>query len=122
VRSSGLPTRGRRVTVEVLYFDGCPNHESLLPRLREALAQADAAAEIEQRRIADARTARRERFLGSPTVRVDGRDVEPDAEARTDFGVKCRLYRTSAGLAGQPPQEWLLAALRARRADRGRRA
>jgi hypothetical protein len=122
VRSNGLPTRGRRVTVEVLYFDGCPNHESLLPRLREALAQADVAAELEQRSITDAQTARRERFLGSPTVRVDGRDVEPDAELRSDFGVKCRLYRTTAGLVGQPPQEWLLAALRAHRGDRGTRA
>jgi catechol 2,3-dioxygenase-like lactoylglutathione lyase family enzyme len=45
--------------------------------------------------------AQTERFLGSPTVRVDGRDVEPDAETRTDHGIKCRIYRSSD--LGQSP-------------------
>jgi hypothetical protein len=53
------------------------------------------------------------RFLGSPTVRVDGRDVEPGADLREDFGLKCRLYRTEDGLTGTPAEEWLLAAIRA---------
>jgi hypothetical protein len=99
------------VTVEVLYFDGCPNHEALLPRLRELLAQASISTEIDLRRITDDEAAQRERFLGSPTVRVNGRDIEPDAERRTDFGLKCRLYETPAGPSGQPQDEWLQAAL-----------
>lgn len=52
-------------------------------------------------------------FLGSPTVRVDGRDVEPGADVREDFGLKCRLYRTEDGLTGTPAEEWLVAAIRA---------
>jgi hypothetical protein len=100
------------VTIELLYFDGCPNHEALLPRLREIVAGADVSAEVELRRIADDDAARRERFLGSPTVRVDGHDVEPGAELRADFGMKCRLYRTATGLSGQPAEEWLRAAMR----------
>jgi hypothetical protein len=99
------------MTVELLYFDGCPNHEALLPRLRELLASAGLPADIELRRIDSDETAERERFLGSPTVRVDGRDVEPGAERRGDFGMKCRLYRTDNGLSGQPPDDWLRAAL-----------
>jgi hypothetical protein len=99
------------VKVEVLYFDGCPNHEALLPALRDLLRSEGVDAEFELRNIADEHTAQRERFLGSPTVRVDGRDVEPDAQRRTDYGMKCRLYRTASGLSGLPPQEWLRAAL-----------
>jgi hypothetical protein len=99
------------VRIEVLYFDGCPNHETLLPRLREILAREGISTEIDLRRITDDEAAQRERFLGSPTVRVNGRDVEPEAERRTDYGLKCRLYRTPTGLSGQPPQEWLRAAL-----------
>ena len=53
----------------------------------------------------------REHFLGSPTVRVDGRDVEPGAEQRQDFGMKCRLYATPDGLRGTPPDQWALDAL-----------
>jgi hypothetical protein len=100
------------VRIEVLYFDECPNHEALLPPLREILAGAGVSTEIELRRIGDDAAAQRERFLGSPTVRVNGRDVEPDADGRTDFGLKCRLYPTPTGLSGQPQEESLRAALR----------
>jgi hypothetical protein len=62
--------------IELLYFDGCPNHEALLPRLRELLAGE--AAKIDLRKVTDDEAAQRERFLGSPTIRVNGRDVEPD--------------------------------------------
>jgi hypothetical protein len=53
------------------------------------------------------------RFLGSPTVRVDGRDVEPGADERDEFALACRVYRTQDGLRGQPDPEWITAALRA---------
>jgi hypothetical protein len=99
------------VRVEVLYFDGCPSAERLLPRLRDLLAQAGASAEIELRGVESTRAAISARFLGSPTVRIDGDDIEPGASERTDYGLKCRLYRTNAGLRGTPPDEWILAAL-----------
>ena len=99
------------MTVEVLYVDGCPNHEALLARLRELLARAGAATRIELRRVESAQDAERRRFLGSPTVRIDGRDVEPGAEHRTDHGLKCRLYRTGEGVRGTPPDAWILDAI-----------
>jgi hypothetical protein len=101
-----------QVRIEVLYFDGCRNHEALLPRLREILARTGVSAEIDLRRIASDDAAQRERFLGSPTVRINGRDIEPEAEQRTDYGLTCRLYRAPTGLSGQPEEELLQAALR----------
>lgn len=98
--------------VEVLYFDGCPNHEALLPRLRKLLDDAGVETAVELVDVPDDAAAQRERFLGSPTLRVDGRDVEPGAELRTDFGLKCRLYRTDAGFAGVPLDDWVLDAVR----------
>jgi hypothetical protein len=97
--------------VEVLYFDGCPNHEALLPHLRGLLSASGASTDVELVRVEDADAAERERFLGSPTVRVDGDDVEPGADLRTDFGLKCRLFATPDGLRGMPADEWVLAAL-----------
>ena len=99
------------MTLELLYFDGCPNHQALLPHLEQLLRGAEISAEITLRRIEDDNAAQHERFLGSPTVRVDGRDVEPGAEERHDFGLKCRLYRTPAGLRGTPPDEWIIEAM-----------
>ena len=62
--------------------------------------------------VADEDAAQRQRFLGSPTVRVDGRDVDPQAEERRDYGLSCRVYRTERGLAGLPDARWLRDALR----------
>jgi hypothetical protein len=99
------------VEIELLYFDGCPNHEAVVARLHDLVDQVDPPPHIVLRRVADNDAAQRERFLGSPTVRVGGRDVEPGADRRSDYGIKCRLYATSTGVAGVPEDAWLLGAL-----------
>jgi hypothetical protein len=97
--------------IEVLYFDGCPSTDAFLPRLRDLLAELGAAGRLELRRVETIGDAEQERFLGSPSVRVDGHDIEPGAEERTDYGLKCRLYRTESGMQGEPPTDLVLAAL-----------
>jgi hypothetical protein len=104
-------------TVELLYFDGCPHYEALLQRLRKLLQSVDAGDRIHLRGIPDERAAQRERFLGSPTVRVDGHDVEPGVSERSDFGLICRLYLTADGLRPTPLDEWILDAVARRSAS-----
>jgi hypothetical protein len=95
--------------VELLYFDGCPSYERLLPTV-ERLA-AEKGAELELRQVATPSAAERKRFLGSPTVRVDGADIDPTAAERHDFGLKCRIYRSGNGVSALPPEHWIRAAL-----------
>jgi hypothetical protein len=101
--------------IEVLYFEGCPNHDALLAHVRQLLRQARVSEEISLQRVESVEAAERERFLGSPTLRIDGRDVEPGAERRTDYGMKCRLFATPDGLRGMPDDAWVLDAIRASR-------
>jgi hypothetical protein len=95
--------------IELFYVDGCPGYEQLLPNLRRLTETTDAILELHL--VETVERARAARFLGSPTVRVNGRDVEPGAEQRTDYGIKCRLYRTESGWANVLPPEWITAAL-----------
>ena len=104
-----------RLEIELLYFDGCPSHAAFVPHLRMLLARAGVDAPVRQRRVESAGAAQRERFLGSPTLRVNGVDVEPGARERTDYGLNCRLYATGDGLRGTPPDQWVLDAVRAAR-------
>ncbi len=105
--------------IEVLYFDGCPHHETFLPHLRGLLAEHGITAPVTLIRIEGDDDARAHRFLGSPTVRVDGQDIEPAAEqphqhdmgAKRRFGMQCRLYLTPEGTKGIPRDQWLLDAL-----------
>jgi hypothetical protein len=97
------------MVVELLYLDGCPGVERLRPVVRRLTEER--GARLRERRIVTPRDADAHRFLGSPTVRVDGLDVEPGVEGRTDHGLKCRLYRIPGGLSGRPPDDWLRAAI-----------
>ena len=103
----------RRPRVEILYFDGCPNHEPARDLVEQVAAELGLQAQIELVEVPDADTATRLRFLGSPSVRVDGRDVEPGADERSDFVLSCRVYRSERGLVGQPKAVWIRHALSA---------
>jgi hypothetical protein len=101
----------RRPQVEILYFDGCPNHRPVQQLVEQVAAELGLQPQIELVEVANAEAAARLRFLGSPSVRVDGRDVEPGADERSDFALSCRVYRHEDGFAGQPDPEWVRAAL-----------
>ena len=97
--------------VEILYFDDCPNWPGVAAAADRLARELGAEVDVRLVRLARAEEAARVRFLGSPTVRVDGRDVEPGAGERRDFALACRVYRTDEGLAGLPPEGWIRAAL-----------
>lgn len=100
------------MNIEVLYFDGCPSYEALLPRLRKIVREQGGDPDgIALVPIESPEAAQAARFLGSPTVRVNGRDVDPGAADRDDFGLKCRLYRSDQGQSPTPPDDWIRAAL-----------
>ena len=102
--------------VDVLFFDGCPSYEALMPRLRTLVREAGQDEDaIVLHRVESAEEAGAQRFLGSPTVRVDGVDVDPGAAERDDFGMKCRIYRSADGQTHVPPDGWIRSALDAAR-------
>jgi hypothetical protein len=102
--------------IELLHFSGCPNVEKARTAVTAGIDQAAVAEPVEVRliEVVDDDDARRLRFLGSPTVRVDGHDVEASASGRDDFGLQCRTYDVEGRLAGSPPAEWISRALRQR--------
>jgi len=101
----------RRPRVEILYFEGCPNHEQARALVERIAAELTVEPEILLVEVPDSDAAIALKFLGSPTVRVNGRDVEPGAEERREFVLACRVYRSERGLAGQPDERWIREAL-----------
>ena len=98
--------------VEILYFAGCPNHTPAVDRVREVLEQEGEAAEMIEVDIRDAGTAEVLGFLGSPTIRIDGQDVEHAARTARGFGLMCRSYIDGGRRGGVPPREMIRAAVR----------
>lgn len=101
--------------IEILYFEGCPHVRETVDLVRETVGEMDVDAEIETVEIESDREARELDFRGSPSVRVDGRDIQPDVEDRTTVGRGCRVYDGPEGSSGVPPAEMIEEALRSSR-------
>ena len=97
--------------VELLYVDGCPGYEELRPRLEQLLAERGLDPRLDLVQITSVEEAKAHRFLGSPSLRVDGHDVEPSADERGETGMQCRIYASADGIRRAPSDEQIVAAL-----------
>jgi len=104
------------MNVELLWLHGCANHEAAEALLREVLRSHGLDVPIARIAVEDEATGYDVCFPGSPTIRVDGQDVEPGWEPCEDCTPRCRLYMTSAGLRGLPEREWIERAIAAAQA------
>jgi len=80
--------------IEVWFVPNCPNHAVALERLREILSGEDFRIFVSEVLVKDAEMAQLLKFPGSPTIRINGQDVEPKGEP---FGIMCRLYSDGSG-------------------------
>jgi hypothetical protein len=94
--------------IEVLHVPNCPNHALVLERLREILPADSFQKHVNEVLVNDPVMAQSLKFPGSPTIRIDGQDVEPQSEQGASFGLMCRLYSDGSGV---PTQQSLRAAI-----------
>jgi hypothetical protein len=84
------------VTVEFLWWRGCPSWEQALAILRKEMAAAGLDPEqVAMREIEADDEADRVEFHGSPTIRIDGADVQDPGD--NPIGLACRVYRLRDG-------------------------
>ncbi len=101
--------------VELLWWEGCPSHPQALEGLRQAMEDEGLDPQsVDVREVDTEAAAERERFVGSPTIRIDGEDIVP-VEGEL-IGLACRVYRLRDGRPSPVPDpEDLRAALRRHR-------
>ena len=97
--------------VEVLYFKGCPNHLPTVKRVRETLHGMGLHDEVREIEVDTYEKAEASGFLGSPSVRINGVDIEPSAREAKMFGLTCRTYIDGATRTGLPSRELISAAI-----------
>lgn len=91
---------GEDMNIELLYFNGCPSWEEGLKNFKDALSAEGVFADVSLLLIEDNSEAIKEKFLGSPSFRIDGQDLWPDE--RQSYYLGCRLYITQEGMRGVP--------------------
>ncbi len=99
--------------VEILYVEGCPNLAPARAVVEQALAALGAQADVKAILVSEGSAEVGAGFAGSPTVLIDGRDVEP----ATATGVACRIYANGSGVPAREACERAIA--RALEEERG---
>ena len=90
--------------IELLFFEGCPSFEPTLKLLTLVLQEERVNASVKHINVNTEELAQKNRFLGSPSIRINGKDIEVDARTSSDFGQKCRVYDCGGSLSGVPPE------------------
>ena len=97
-----------RPKVEFLYWADCPSHQMARELLGEVMADAGVNTRVLEIEIASESDADRHRFPGSPTIRVNGRDIDPDGAANMGTTLSCRVYRLEDGRFSPIPSEQMV--------------
>jgi hypothetical protein len=103
------------VNITFLYFEGCPSHEAALERLRQVMAEEGVAAKIEMVKVETDEQAQRFNFVGSPTILVDGQDIDPPPPEAYP-ALTCRVYHLKNGrISPLPSPDMIRGALQLRK-------
>ena len=94
------------MTIEVLYVAGCPNYQPTMDRIKAVLSSESLPDRPHGVAVSTDEEAKSLKFPGSPTVRVNGRDIDPSAT--TQVGLACRIYGNASGV---PAEHMLRAAI-----------
>jgi hypothetical protein len=87
---------------EVLYIAGCANHQVAVDNLRGATLKQRCSLDVVQTEVHTPEQASELALLGSPSIRIEGLDIEPGARDASMFGLGCRTYLTPKGRRGAP--------------------
>jgi hypothetical protein len=102
----GVMMKNNKMDIELLYFDDCPSWKNALVTLEAIVEEFGISSNISLIRIETQEEAVLDRFVGSPTIRVNKKDLFPTDQGQ--FALGCRIYQTSEGLKGWPTKEMLL--------------
>lgn len=95
--------------IELLYWEGCPSYPEAQELLEDVL---NGSAEFEMREVRTREEAEILHFPGSPTIRVDGVDIDPEG-ASSRPALACRIYRLPNGrVSPVPTREMVESAVR----------
>lgn len=100
--------------VILFHTEECPNYQETLEDLETVLNQEGVRPQVELIKVKNPAQAETLRFLGSPTIRVNGLDIEETRRGAQsyEFGLGCRIYRENGTLRGSPPREMIQQAIR----------
>ena len=95
------------MSIQFLYFEGCPSHDDALHRLKTVMAEEGIHADIDIVKVETEEQARELRFTGSPTILIGGEDVAP-VPPDAPYHLTCRIYHLENGRVSPLPSPHMI--------------
>ncbi len=93
--------------IELLYFEGCPSWKEAEKNLKAVMEELRLTEPVQYIRVETNDQAGRHRFIGSPTIRINGLDIDPAAQNLRNYFLGCRVYNIEGTPSGWPSQEMI---------------
>jgi len=97
--------------IEILYFEGCPSFKPALNILNQILEEERIEASVKRINVDSENLVKVHRFLGSPSIKINGRDIEIDSRSSNEFGKRCRIFDNNGVPGGVPPKSMVRRAI-----------
>lgn len=94
--------------IEFFFWEDCPSHPEAWTRLQQVMTEVGVEAPVERIEVLTDADAERLRFPGSPTIRVDGVDIDPAGAAQMGTALTCRVYRLEDGRFSPVPSKEMI--------------
>ncbi len=95
------------MNIQFLYYEDCPSHETALQRLQQVLTKEHITTKVEIIKIETEEQATSWKFVGSPTILINGEDIVPHP-ADAQYNLTCRAYRLENGRISPLPSEAMI--------------
>ena len=99
---------GSEFKIEFLYWEDCPSHPQAWKLLQEVMGELGIEAPVEQIEVVTDEDAERLAFPGSPTIRVNGTDIDPAGASQMGTALTCRIYRLQDGRFSPVPSKEMI--------------
>ncbi len=98
--------------IQFLYFEDCPSYKHALENLSSVLSEQEIQICIEMIPVRSPAEAQQLNFLGSPTIQIDGVDLEGTEALKSGVGYGCRMYENGNQMRGWPSKEQIRGTLK----------
>ena len=83
--------------IQFLYSKDCPSHEEALQRVRKAIQEEGVHCDVTVINVETIEQAEKFHFVGSPTILIDGHDIDPADNRPVHYALTCRAYTLEDG-------------------------
>jgi hypothetical protein len=94
--------------IEFLYWEDCPSYPNAFGKLKGLMSDLKITDEVIRIEVNTDEEAREHAFPGSPTIRINGDDIDPGGANEQRVGLSCRIYHDADGRITPVPPDALI--------------